>query len=62
MNAFDFILNGGLFGTLRSFDHKQEGRPYGFREFQEDTSRVKESVAMLSSFTPLKSLESKMNK
>ena len=37
MSIKDFILNGGLFGVLRNFDHNREGRPYGFSELSEDT-------------------------
>lgn len=40
MSVKDFILNGGLFGMLRGYDHEKEGRPYGFPELEEDAKSV----------------------
>jgi len=43
-----FFLNGGLFGVLRGFDHKEEGRPYGFEEFGEDVQKASEPFMEVS--------------
>ncbi len=45
----DFILDGGLFGLMRGFDHEEEGRAYGFGGFMEDTSVAAEVIASVSS-------------
>ncbi len=55
MGLKDFFLNGGIFGTLRGFDHEEEGRPYGFGEFKEDASEAIRQVNMARS--ALKSFE-----
>lgn len=49
MAVKDFILDGGLFGLMRGFDHEEEGRAYGFGEFMEDTSVAREVIASASS-------------
>ena len=67
MSIKDFILNGGLFGMLRGFDHRAEGRPYGFAEFDEDSRAamnvskriVSDSSDMLSAAVPHKHLPGK---
>ncbi len=40
MGLGDFFLDGGLLGMLRGYDHEEEGRPYGFAEFDEDIQPV----------------------
>lgn len=40
MSLGDFILDGGLFGLLRGFDHEEEGHPYGFVELNEDIQNM----------------------
>ncbi len=49
MAVKDFILDGGLFGLMRGFDHEEEGRAYGFGEFMEDTSAAREVIASVFS-------------
>ncbi len=46
MGLKDFFLNGGVLGAMRGFDHEKEGRPYGFREFNEDAPKAKREVDM----------------
>lgn len=56
MGLKDFFLNGGVLGAMRGFDHEEEGRPYGFREFNEDAPKAKREVSMtMSALQGLKS-------
>ena len=41
---FKFIFDGGLFGKMRGFDSKVEGRAYGMDEFIEDTTKLEKSL------------------
>lgn len=36
----NFLLNGGLMGMARGYDHEKEGHPYGFEEFGEDSMKA----------------------
>ncbi len=58
MGLKDFILNGGLCGLMRGFDHKKEGRAYGFREFKEDAAEAAEVTCAVASVAGGKTLPS----
>ncbi len=49
MGIKSFILNGGILGAIRGYDCEKEGRPYGFRELNEDLDQVSECCGKLVS-------------
>ena len=44
----DFVMNGGLVGAMRGFDHNKEGHCYSFNELAEDVQSISDSTGKIS--------------
>ena len=44
----DYLVNGGMFGYMRGYNHKECGRPYGLREFNEDCKLLEIAVGAVA--------------